>query len=199
MSEPIIDEKRYPLRSGLEFRSRRDRTDDSRVFEGLGDIPGPLLVLHHLLQVAPRHVEPHRIAEHGRHGFVGGNLEGGSADRNHQLDLVMIILRSRRIGDCAAFENKAGGRLGKIEGGDTINRVAELCGMRRVIASHTEDAVDRKAVLQPEDRNERRGWNGEQGTGSGEDTLSSDRNGDGRSKGRRRGHHTHLQGLVHQP
>ena len=74
---------------------RCDLADRPGRLERLGDLPRPPRLLRDVLQVAPRHVEPDRIAEDVAERRVDGDVLAAFAERHHQLDLVVHVLRRR--------------------------------------------------------------------------------------------------------
>ena len=111
------------------------------------DTPGAALFFHFALKVAPRHVQPDRIAIDVRHCLAGGNIAPTRSDRNHQLDLMMEVLRQARIRDlarCTLGNNNE--RIGGLqeEKGRFAPGKAHLLRVFFIVTADTINAVDRE-------------------------------------------------------
>ena len=76
-----------------------DHTDRCRCRKRLAELPGPALVACVELQVAARHVQADRIAVDMVERLGDIDVSPPAADRNHEFDLVMEVVRLRWVGD----------------------------------------------------------------------------------------------------
>src|SRR5258708_2412513 len=70
---------------------RGDRPDRSGLVEILAEGPGPALVFSDLLQIAPRHVEAHRVTPDVIVGPGGRDLVAARADHRDHLALPTVV------------------------------------------------------------------------------------------------------------
>ena len=98
-SAPLTSSQILPARRMPDRRDRMDRPDRRRLRERLADVPRPLLLAHVVLQVAPRHVETDRVAPDDVERVARREPHAARADRDDQLDLVVVVLRRQRIAD----------------------------------------------------------------------------------------------------
>ena len=127
-----------------DLRGRRDFAEHRRLLDVLGDVPGTLLVLGRRLQIAPRHVETAGVAEDVLERLRHRYPEAARADRHHQLDFVVIVLRAGRVGHCRSGRQVVVGGLYEVERRLAIDRGAHFLGVIFVIAADAENAADRK-------------------------------------------------------
>src|SRR5258708_33543232 len=75
------------LRRMPDLRHRRDGRARRGLVETLRHVPWPLHLLGHALHVAPRHVEPHRIAIDEVQRLFHGHIAAAPLERDHHFDL----------------------------------------------------------------------------------------------------------------
>ena len=92
---------------------------------------------------------------------VDGNISTTGADRHDQLDLVVEVLRQRRVGHIGAARHHGIRGLGKEERRLTLGVMAHLAGMLGIVAANAIDAAHRElsASLDRHDDGGRRGKN----------------------------------------
>ena len=130
---------RAPVRMP-DLRRRRDRADGAGPVEALREVPGPGQLLRFGLEVAPRHVEPHRVAVDMRQGVGLRDVPPIRADGDHELDLVVQILRPAREGQGAAAGHDGIGRLGEEEGRLAVRIMPHLPRVIGIVAADAPDA-----------------------------------------------------------
>src|SRR5580658_1871403 len=136
---------------------RRDRGARGRLVEALAEVPGTAELLGLALEVAPRHVEPDGIAEDEVECLVDRHVAPAFGQRDHQLDLVLIVLGLGRIGDGAAAGDDGVGRLHEEERRLAVGVMAHLARMLGIVPADAIDAMDGKA-LATNHRNGGDGW-----------------------------------------
>jgi hypothetical protein len=111
--------------------------------------PGPALVARLQLQVAPGHVETDGVAVHVLQRIAHGDVAAACSDGDDELDLVVVVggLARIRHGRIARGVDHRIGRLHEEERRLAVGVLAHLTGMRRVVAAHAEDTVDREALV----------------------------------------------------
>ncbi len=108
---------------------------------------GAALLLHFGLQVAARHVQAHGVAVHMGLGVGGLDVAPAAADGHHELDLVVQVLRERRVVEGAGL---ALGHDDDVVGGlqEEERRLAtgeaHLLGVLGVVAADAIDAAHRE-------------------------------------------------------
>ena len=126
------------------------------VIKAFADTPGAPLFFHFALQVAPRHIQANGITIDMRHRLTGGNISAALADRDHQLDLVVKVLRQARIGHLTGLtvgdKHERIGGFQKKKWRFAATKPHFFC-VFFVIAAHTINAVDRKQGRFIADRN----------------------------------------------
>ncbi|MNE66370.1 hypothetical protein D3C80_1619150 [compost metagenome] len=119
----------------MSFAERRG------LVEVLAGVPRAPLGARLELEVAAGHVETDGIGADAVECPVGRNAEGRRADQRHQLDLVVIVFRARRIGDLAAADHRRLGPFGEEEWRIAGRILAHLARMGLVVAPDAEDAA----------------------------------------------------------
>ncbi len=142
-----------------DFGDAVNRADRRRLRERLADVPRTLDFPHRALQIAPRHVEPDRVAVDQRLGALRRDAGAASADRDHQLDFVMIVLGRPRVLDVGDggrhHRDDRIGRLGEKERRLFRRVSAHLLGVLGIVATHAIDMADRKDKIAAGDRHRR--------------------------------------------
>ena len=80
------------------LRDGMDRADGTRKIGRLAEVPGPAKLLRLVLEVAPRHVEPDRVAVDAVERGLDRDVAPALAKRRHHLDLEVVVGGLRRIG-----------------------------------------------------------------------------------------------------
>src|SRR5438552_19201905 len=122
-----------------------------RLVEILAEGPGPAFVFSDLLQIAPGHVQAHRVTPDVLAGFRRRDLMAACADDCDHLGLPVVMGRHRRIVHGAALGHQIVSRLGKEE--RLFAAVAaHLLLVLHIVAAHAEDAAHGKAGVRAYDR-----------------------------------------------
>ena len=99
-----------------------------------------------VLQVAPRHVEADRVAEDAVEGIADRDVRAALRQRHHQLDLVLHVLRLRRIA-----EDSVGDEVVRVlleeEGRLAVRVAAHLDGVVGIVAADAVDTVDGEKLV----------------------------------------------------
>ena len=114
------------------------------MLEGLAEIPRPAGLLGLTLQIAPRHVEADRVAEHAVERVLYGDIAAAFVQRDDQLDLVMHILALVRIGKVLPADQQVVRMLGEEEWILAIGVMPHLDRMRGVVAADAIYPMDRE-------------------------------------------------------
>src|SRR6185312_1698954 len=146
-TDAVDIESDLDLREVFDPRRRGDAPHGGRAIEAFGDAPRAAELLHLALQVAACHVESHRIAVDAALRIARGQVAATLAHGNHQLDLMVQVLREARVTKHTGFplanrENGIG-RLQEKERRLTTGGTHLLC-MLGVVAADTVHAVYRK-------------------------------------------------------
>ena len=136
-----------------------NRADRRRLRERFADVPRTLDFPHRVLQIAPRHVESDRVAVDQLLGALRRDAGAASADRDDQLDFVMVVLgrpRVLHVGDRGRHHRDDRiGRLGEKER-RLLRRVsAHFLGVLGIVATHAIDMANRKGKIGAGDRHRR--------------------------------------------
>ncbi|MNT07977.1 hypothetical protein D3C72_1427010 [compost metagenome] len=128
-----------------------DRGDRRRGIEGLADFPGAAHLAHLHLQVAAGHVEADGIAPDVFECLFDRDIRTSLADHGHQLGLVVVVLRLRRIrqvqrGTCLHRDDRVR-RLAEEERRLAVGIEAHLARMGGVVAAHAIDAAHGELVV----------------------------------------------------
>src|SRR5260221_9496583 len=132
------------------LRGGSDRPDRGGLVEILAKGPGLALVLADLLQIAPGHVQAHRVTPDVLVGLGRRDLAAARADYRNHLGLPVVIARHRRIVHGAALGDQIVSRFGEEE--RLLAAVpAHLLLVLHVVAADTEDAAHGKARVRSRD------------------------------------------------
>ena len=129
---------------------RHQAADRGRVLKALANTPGAALLLHLVLQVAPRHVQADRIAVNMRGRIGGADLRTAHANGHDQLNFVVQIGGQRGVGhQCRGTRRGMQHGIGRLlkEKGRLTAACAHFPRMFFVVAAHAVDAVYGKACL----------------------------------------------------
>jgi hypothetical protein len=121
------------------------------VVERLGAVPRAAHLAGLLLEVAPGHVEPDRVAEDFVERAFRRDLAAAFLERHHQLELVVHVLRARGVRERAVGGERIR-RLGEEERRVAVRIVAHLAGVLGVVAPDAENPVHREQVGRVPDR-----------------------------------------------
>src|SRR5688572_20082439 len=113
------------------------------MLECLADLPWPTELLRFPLQIAARHVEANGVAIDGGQRSIDRKVSAALLQSYHQLDLMVHVRGSGRVGEYAV-EHEIVGILLKEERSLAVRVVAHLHSVRRVVPANAIDAVDRK-------------------------------------------------------
>ena len=130
---------------------RADGADGRGEGEVLPRVPRAALVARLELQIAAGHVETGGISVDDGKGIRRREPGARLANGDDQLGLVMVIRGHRRIRNRPAPRDERLGELAEEEGRLTIRIGAHLARVGRVVATDTEDAADREALVAPGD------------------------------------------------
>ena len=133
-----------------------DRADRCGVVERLADTPRAALFFHVVLQVAPRHVQPHCITEDVFAGIGSQDVPATGADGHHQLDFMVQVPGQAGVGNGGGFSGwNHHHRVGRLEEEKWWLAAGEshLLGVLLVVAPDTVDAVHRKPLGAAQHRN----------------------------------------------
>src|SRR5687768_4855096 len=117
------------------------------MLESLADLPWPPVLLAFALQIAAGHVEADAIAPDASERLIERNIAAALAERDHQFDLVMHVVRFIGVGEITAIDDEAARILLEEERLFAIGIAAHLDRMRRIVAPDAIDAVNRKHGL----------------------------------------------------
>ena len=121
------------------------RAADRRPVEALAEIPGPPHIARGQLQVAPRQVIADGVAPDVVQRLRLVDIGTATADRDHQLGLVVQVFGLRRIRDLDPATDHRVGRLGKEKRRFAVGVLAHFPGVLGVVAPDAEDAPYREA------------------------------------------------------
>ncbi len=154
------------LRRMADFGGRTQRAAWRGLVEGLADFPGLFLLARGHLQVAAGEVDADAIAVDVIERLVGGNIHPAALQRDDQLDLMLEILRQRRVGDRCAFADDHVRMLGEEERRLTLV-VAQFADVLEVVAAHAPDAAHWKRFsLSRDGKGRLRGCGNDEGAGA---------------------------------
>ncbi len=126
-----------------DVNSRVNHRNWRRLVEALGGIPWATQRFGLLLQVATRKVDTYSIAKYVLKRMIHSDVAAAFSDCSNQLDLVMKISRSRRIGDAGRPADNRIGRFHEVKRRLTIGIVAHLSCVLPVISTDAIHAPDR--------------------------------------------------------
>ena len=131
------------FRRVADLRRGREHAAGRRFVEILAELPWPAVVLAPLLQVAPRHVEAHRIAEYVLARPFCVDAPAAFADGDDHLGLIVIIRSFSRVVHFAATRHQ---RVRALEKEERLlaTAAAHLFLVLGVVAPDAEDAAHRK-------------------------------------------------------
>ena len=124
--------------------------------EALGGVPRLALVPGGGLQVAAGQVDADRIAEHQRQRRVRRHVRPAASQGDDELDLVVQIVRRRRIGNRGAGRGDGVGGLGEEERRIAVV-AAHLPPMGGVVATDAQNAPHGKQGVRSHDGDGRDG------------------------------------------
>src|SRR6266568_4388613 len=132
------------------LRGGSDRPDRGGLVEILAEGPGPALVLADLLQIAPGHVQAHRVTPDVLVGLGRRDLMAACADDCDHLGLPVVMGRHRRIVHGATLGDQIMSRFGEEE--RLLAAVApHFLLVLDVIAPDAENAAHREARVRSHD------------------------------------------------
>ena len=138
-----------------QLLDRMDGADGRRVVEALAYLPRLLLLAHAPLQIAARHVQPDRIAEHAVQRLLGRDFAPTLVQRRDQLAFIVVVLRQRRIGMISDLARRdvldRVRRLLEEERRLACRIAAHLARMCGVVAADAVDAPHREALVTADD------------------------------------------------
>ncbi len=123
--------------------------------EALAPVPGTLLVLGVLLQVAAGQIDAHAITEDMIERGLARDIGAAFGDGRHQFDFMLQVLGLGRVGNGGAVGHQRVARLAEEEGQLTVGIGAHLAGMIGIIAANAENPPHGKQSRIAGDRN---GW-----------------------------------------
>ena len=137
-----------------------DRADRCGVVKAFADIPRATEFFGFVLQVAARHVKADGVTVDVLHGVGRLDVFAAGANRHHQLDLMVEILRQagvRHVAGLAVFNHDQG--IGGFEEKERwlAARETHFLGVFFVVATYAVNAVDGKALCQSDDGDRNRG------------------------------------------
>ena len=136
------------MNAGLGCRC--DRANGCRVVERLADAPGATLLFHLVLQVAPRHVQAHGVAEDVLERIIRLDVLAAGANGHDEFDLMVEVSGQAGVGQ--------GARLARVDHHDGVSRFekeerrltageSHLLGMLFIIAAHAVNTVHGKPCV----------------------------------------------------
>src|SRR5690606_25447737 len=138
------------------LRDRHDCRDRCRLVERFARIPRPSLVTRLELQVASGQIVSDGVAVDVIERVCNCNVASRLADRDHQLDLMVKIIGTRRVRHRCIVGHDGIGRLGEEERRLTLGVLAHLTCVCCVIAPNAVDAMHREAIARAANFNRNR-------------------------------------------
>src|SRR4051812_35409356 len=158
---PIHAQRNFATREMPDLRGGVDWADGAGEVSRLAQLPRATEVFSFVLKVAPGHVEADGVAIDMVERRLDRNVAPALAERNHHLNLEVIIRGFRRVGEFSSLADGHGqkriGRLHEEEGRFSVRIMAHLACMGGEVTSDAIDPPHRKLVVRADDGQGRAG------------------------------------------